>query len=192
MNDLFGRARAAYDLLVARRSALFDLVLAVITTGVEIGQLFDGGTPVVVIPAAVIPVGVIPVVVTVLTGSALLLRRRAPLTVLVTACAGAAVLVPLGYSPGGAPVVVALASLADLRDRRVSVAALVPTALFLLLASISSLPVPVGAWALGSYLQTRRRYTRALEDRAATLERERAQLDQLAAQRERTDRKSVV
>ncbi|MFD0459069.1 hypothetical protein [Streptomyces sp. RK76] len=78
MNDLFGRARAAYDLLVARRSALFDLVLAVITTGVEIGQLFDGGTPVVVIPAAVIPVGVIPVVVTVLTGSALLLRRRAP------------------------------------------------------------------------------------------------------------------
>ncbi|MEU4986352.1 histidine kinase [Streptomyces sp. NPDC021969] len=186
MNGLFGRARAAYDLLVARRSALFDLALAMITTGVEIGLLFDGGTPVVVIPADMIPVGVIPVVVTVLTGSALLLRRRAPLTVLVTACAGAAVLVPLGYSPGGAPVVVALASLADLRDRRVSVAALVPTALFLLLASISSLPVPVGAWALGSYLQTRRRYTRALEDRAATLEREREQLDQLAAQRERT------
>ncbi|MEU3681229.1 histidine kinase dimerization/phosphoacceptor domain-containing protein [Streptomyces sp. NPDC030592] len=95
-------------------------------------------------------------------------------------------LLPLGYSPGGAPVVVALASLADLRERSVSVAALVPTALFLLLASISSLPVPIGAWALGSYLQTRRRYTRALEDRAATLEREREQLDQIAAQRERT------
>ncbi|MFE1205951.1 histidine kinase [Streptomyces sp. NPDC058762] len=95
-------------------------------------------------------------------------------------------LLPLGYSPGGAPVVVALASLADLRERSVSVAALVPTALFLLLASASSLPVPIGAWALGSYLQTRRRYTRALEDRAATLEREREQLDQIAAQRERT------
>ncbi|MFL9655574.1 sensor histidine kinase [Streptomyces sp. PB17] len=176
MNDLFGRARAAYDLLVARRSALFDLVLAVIATGVELGLLFDDGTP----------VAVTPVVVTVLTGSTLLLRRRAPLSVLAAACAGAAALVPLGYSPGGAPVVVALASLADLRDRRVSVAALVPTALFLLLASISSPPVPIGAWALGSYLQTRRRYTRALEDRAATLERERAQLDQLAAQRERT------
>ncbi|MEU8734032.1 histidine kinase [Streptomyces tendae] len=176
MNDLFGRARAAYDLLVARRSALVDLVLAVIATGVELGLLFDDGTP----------VAVIPVVVTVLTGSTLLLRRRAPLSVLAAACAGAAALVPLGYSPGGAPVVVALASLADLRDRRVSVAALVPTALFLLLASISSPPVSIGAWAVGSYLQTRRRYTRALEDRAATLERERAQLDQLAAQRERT------
>ncbi|MFI7396001.1 sensor histidine kinase [Streptomyces tendae] len=176
MNGLFGRVRAAYDLLVARRSALFDLVLAVIATGVELGLLFDDGTP----------VAVTPVVVTVLTGSTLLLRRRAPLSALAAACAGAAALVPLGYSPGGAPVVVALASLADLRDRRVSVAALVPTALFLLLASISSPPVPIGAWALGSYLQTRRRYTRALEDRAATLERERAQLDQLAAQRERT------
>ncbi|MEU5700169.1 sensor histidine kinase [Streptomyces aurantiacus] len=185
MNRLPRWARAAYDLLVARRSALFDLALAVITTGVELGQLFDGETPVGVVRVGVIPVGVVPVVVTVLAGSVLLVRRRAPLAVLIAACAGAAVLVPLGYSPGGAPVVVALASLADLRDRRVSVAALVPTALFLLLASISSLPIPIGAWALGSYLQTRRRYTWALEDRAATLEREREQLDQIAAQRER-------
>ncbi|EHN73899.1 two-component system sensor kinase [Streptomyces coelicoflavus ZG0656] len=176
MNALLRRARAAYDLLVARRSALLDLALAMITTGVEIGLLFDDGTP----------VGPVPVVVTVLAGCGLLVRRRAPLTVLVAACAGAAVLVPLGYYPGGAPVVVALASLADLRERSVSVAALVPTALFLQSASISSLPVSIGAWALGSYLQTRRRYTRALEDRAATLERERGQLDQIAAQRERT------
>ncbi|MFB6753044.1 sensor histidine kinase [Streptomyces sp. NPDC056353] len=176
MNALLRRIRAAYGLAVARRSALFDLALATITTGVEIGLLFDDGTPVAATPIAV----------TVLAGSALLARRRAPLTVLVAACAGAAVLVPLGYSPGGAPVVVALASLADLRERSVSVAALVPTALFLQSASISSLPVSIGAWALGSYLQTRRRYTRALEDRAATLEREREQLDQIAAQRERT------
>ncbi|MET8683151.1 histidine kinase [Streptomyces sp. NPDC004732] len=186
MNRLLGRARAAYGLLVARRSALFDVALAVITTGVELGQLFDGGPPIDVIRVGEIPVDVIPVVVTVLAGAALLLRRRAPLAVLIAACAGAAVLVPLGYSPGGAPVVVALASLADLRERKVSVAALVPTALFLLLASICSLPVSIGAWALGSYLQTRRRYTWALEDRAATLEREREQLDQIAAQRERT------
>lgn len=176
MNRLLRRARAAYDLLVVRRSALFDVALAVVTTGVEIGLLFDDGTT----------VAVIPVVVTVLAGSALLVRRRAPLAVLVVACAGAAVLVPLGWSPGGAPVVVALASLADLRERRVSGIVLVPTALFLLSASISSLPVPIGAWALGSYLQTRRRYTWALEDRAATLEREREQLDEIAAQRERT------
>jgi signal transduction histidine kinase len=162
--------------LVARRPARFDLALAVITTGVELGLLFDDETS----------ISVAPVVVTVLAGTVLLARRRAPLAVLVAACAGAAVLVPLGYSPGGAPVVVALVSLADLRDRRTSGAALVPTALFLLLASISSLPIPIGAWALGSYLQTRRRYTWALEDRAATLEREREQLDLIAAQQERT------
>lgn len=176
MNRLPRRARAAYDLLVARRSALFDLALAVITTGVELGLLFDDGTT----------VGVIPVVVTVLAGSGLLGRRRAPLAVLVATCAGAAVLVPLGYSPGGALVVVALASLAYLRSRTVSVAALVPTALFLLTASITSLASPIGAWVLGSYLQTRRRYTWALEERAATLEREREQLDEIAAQRERS------
>lgn len=176
MNRLLRWPRAVYDLLVAHRSALFDVALALVTTGVELGLLFDDATP----------IGVVPVVVTVLVGCVLLGRRRAPLVVLGAACAGAAVLVPLGYSPGGAPVVVALASLADLRDRRVSAAALVPTALFLLSASISSLPIPIAAWALGSYLQTRRRYTWALEERAATLEREREQLDQLAAQRERT------
>ncbi|MDT0320401.1 sensor histidine kinase [Streptomyces millisiae] len=176
MNRHLRRARAAYGQLVARRSALFDIALAAITTAVELGLLFDDDTR----------VRPTPVVVTVLAGSLLLVRRRAPLAVLVAACAGAAVLVPLGYSPGGALVVVALASLADLRDRRVSGAALVPTTLFLLSASISSPPIPIAAWALGSYLQTRRRYTWALEDRAATLEREREQLDQIAAQRERT------
>ncbi|MFI7276541.1 sensor histidine kinase [Streptomyces sp. NPDC049879] len=158
-----------------RRPALLDAALAAVTTVVETGLLFDDGTR----------VGVLPVAVTVLVGAALLARRRAPLAVLAAACAGAAVLAPLGWSPGGAPVVVALASLADQRDRKVSAAALVPTALFLHLASITSPPVTIAAWGLGSYLQTRRRYTWALEERAATLERERDQLDQLAAQRER-------
>ncbi|GAA4726331.1 sensor histidine kinase [Phytohabitans rumicis] len=176
MNRLARQARAAYDLLVARRTALLDLALAVITAGVELGLLFDDGTP----------VGVVPVVVTVLVGAVLLGRRRAPLAVLAATCAGAALLIPLDYSPGGAPIVVALASLADLRSRRTSVAVLVPTALFLLLASITSLASPIAAWVLGSYLRTRRRYTWALEERAATLEREREQLDQIAAQRERT------
>ncbi|MCT2593515.1 histidine kinase [Streptomyces sp. N2-109] len=175
MNRFLRRARAACDPLVARRSALFDLALAMITTAVELGVFFDSNTR----------VGALPVVVTVLVGAALLGRRRAPMAVLATACAGAAVLVWLGYAPGGGPAVVALASLADLRDRRVSGAVLVPTMLYLELASICSPPLSIGAWALGSYLQTRRRYTRALEDRAATLERERDQLDQIATQRER-------
>ncbi|WP_407565821.1 sensor histidine kinase [Streptomyces sp. 184] len=176
MSRLRRRIRAVYDVLVVHRSALFDVVLALVTTAVEIGLFLDSN----------IRVGVFPLVVTVLTGAVLLARRRAPLPVLLAACAGAAVLVPPGYAPGGAPAVVALASLADLRDRRVSVAVLVPTTLYLELASICSPPITIGAWALGSYLQTRRRYTRALEDRAATLEREREQRDQLAAQRERT------
>lgn len=68
MNALLRRIRAAYGLAVARRSALFDLALATITTGVEIGLLFDDGTP----------VAVTPVVVTVLAGSALLVAAARP------------------------------------------------------------------------------------------------------------------
>ena len=43
----------------------------------------------------------------------------------------------------------------------------------------------VGIWALGAYAQTRRRYTRALEERAAHAEREREQLARIAVHEER-------
>jgi len=168
-------ARAVYHRLMVHRPVLFDVALATVTTGVEIGLLTDGA----------FTVGILPIVLTVVAGAALLLRRRAPLMVLAVTVAAAWISASIAY-PGGAPVLVALASLAESRERRVSVTALVPVALFLMLASISSIPVSIGAWAVGIYIQTRRRYVVALEDRAAHLERESEQLSAIAAQNERT------
>ncbi|MFD0689798.1 sensor histidine kinase [Actinomadura fibrosa] len=159
----------------AHRPVLFDIVLAAAATVVETGLLFNDGTR-----AAPVPIAV-----TVLAGAALLARRRFAVAVTAAAVAAAAVLAAAGYSPGGAPVVVALWSLAETRDRRVSLAVLVPVVVFLTAASVCAPPAPVGAWMLGAYMQTRRRYVRAVEERAATLERERDQLDLIAAQRER-------
>jgi len=106
--------------------------------------------------------------------------------VLAVTVAAAWVSFELGFYPGGAPVLVALASLSEARERRVSVTILVPVALFLLLTDICSIPVSVGAWGVGVFIQTRRRYVAALEERAAHLERESEQLSALAAQNERT------
>jgi signal transduction histidine kinase len=169
-------ARAVYHWLVVRRLVLFDVALAAVTTGVEIELLTDG----------VGSVGVLPIVLTVVAGAALLLRRRAPLTVLAVTVAAAWVSFDSGAYPGGAPVLVALASIAESQERRVSVTALVPVALILMLASISSIPVSIGAWAVGVYIQTRRKYVAALEERAAHLERESEQLSAIVAQNERT------
>ncbi|MEU5881001.1 hypothetical protein [Spirillospora sp. NPDC047279] len=73
--------------------------------------------------------------------------------------------------------------LADLRGRKISAAALVPTALFLLAASITSPPNPdrrLGPRLVPAATPGRWKTT------PPTLEREREQLDQLAAKRERT------
>jgi signal transduction histidine kinase len=43
-----------------------------------------------------------------------------------------------------------------------------------------------GIWALGAYVQTRRRYMRELQERAASAEREREQLARIAVHEERT------
>ncbi|WP_067473578.1 sensor histidine kinase [Actinomadura hibisca] len=168
--------QAVRGLSASRRRALFDIALAVATAVVEVGLLFNDSTQ---------PVP-LPIVVTALSGVALLFRRRFPVTVIAVTVATSAVLVAAGFSPGGAPVVVAVWSLAEARDRRVSLAVLAPVVVFLQVESISSPVPPIGAWMLGVYMQTRRRYVRAVEERAATLEREREQLDLIAAQRERT------
>jgi signal transduction histidine kinase len=52
--------------------------------------------------------------------------------------------------------------------------------------AVAAAPLTVGIWALGAYVQTRRRYTRALEERASQLEPEREQLARMAVQEERT------
>jgi signal transduction histidine kinase len=169
------RIGAVRGQLTPHRRVLFDLALAIATTIVEIGLIFNDSTQ----PAF------LPIAVTVLTGTALLARRRFGMSVTAVTVLAAAVVAAAGYYPGGAPVIVMLWSLAETRDRRVSLAVLVPVVVFLLAESIASPPVPIAAWILGSYTQTRRRYVRAVEERAATLEREREQLDLIAAQRER-------
>ncbi|GAA2119493.1 sensor histidine kinase [Actinomadura napierensis] len=169
------RIRAVRGLRAAHRPVLFDIVLAVAATIVEVGLLFNDGTE-----AAPLPIAV-----TVLTGAALLARRRFGVAVTAVTVASAAVVTAAGYSPGGATAVVALWSLAETRDRRVSLAVLAPVAVFLEADNVCSPPVSIGAWMLGAYMQTRRRYVQAVEERAATLEHEREQLDLIAAQRER-------
>lgn len=173
--NVAARIRAVRGLRAAHRPVLFDIALAAAATVVEVGLLFNDGTEAVPLPIAV----------TVLTGAMLLARRRFGVTVIAVTVASAAALTAAGYSPGGALPVVALWSLAETRDRRVSLAVLAPVAVFLEVDSVSSPPVSIGAWMLGAYMQTRRRYVRAVEERAATLEREREQLDLIAAQRER-------
>jgi len=170
-----GPVRAAHRWLSQRRAAAFDTVVAVVTTGVELGLMFEDASPVRVFPA----------VLAVLGGGTLLVRRHATEAVLAATCAVAAVLTAAGHHPGGAPVLVALYTVAEVRERRASSIALVPTAVFLMAASISAIPVAVGAWGLGVYAQTRRRYTTALEERATQLEREREQSSVIAAHRER-------
>jgi signal transduction histidine kinase len=100
-------------------------------------------------------------------------------------------------------VLIALYSTAAICERSASLAALLPTAVVvtalsiataeagddrssLLLGAVATAPLAVGTWALGAYTQTRRRYTHALEERAAQLEREREQLTRIAIHEERT------
>jgi len=161
---------------LAHRTAVFDTVVAVVTTGVELGLMFEDANPVRPFPA----------VLAVLGGGLLLVRRDAARTVLALTCVAAAVLTVTGHHPGGAPALVALYTVAESRERRSSLIALVPTAVFLMVASILVIPIAVCAWGLGVYAQTRRRYTMALEERAAQLEREGEQLSVIAAHRERT------
>jgi signal transduction histidine kinase len=165
------------DAVVRRRAVLLDVAVAAVTTGIEIGLLVDGW------PGWTATA----VVLSVLTGATLVLRRRSPLAVLAATLAGTAVVVAVsgGGFPGGAPVVVALFTVAERRDRWTAVAVLVPAAVLLQVWAVAQPAVSVIAVIAGAYLQTRRRYTAALEERAAQLEREREQLNLIAAQRER-------
>lgn len=167
--------RPAARWLLARRAGALDILVALVTTGIEFGLLTDG-SPRVTVTA---------VLLTVLSGAILALRRRAPLLVVAGTVVLAAVLAAIGAYPGGAPVMVAVFTIAERREWRLSVAALVPTMVAMQLGSVASPPVTIGAWALGAYAQTRRRYMAGLEERAADLERERDQLSQIAAQAER-------
>jgi signal transduction histidine kinase len=175
-----------------RRSLAFDVMLAVAATAVELAQVLStGGVPTVLV-----------VILVAVAGAALVFRRKAPLAVLATTLATAAAVVALGGDGAGATILLALYTTAATCELRVSLAALAPT--LAVVATLSAATAGVegrdtsvvdgaiiatvltaGIWALGAYVQTRRRYLRELEKRAASAERERDQLARIAVHEER-------
>jgi signal transduction histidine kinase len=175
-----------------RRSWAFDTALALLATGLELASV-TGASGTASVPA---------IVLAVVGGGALVLRRSAPLEVLATSLAAGAAIVALGDEPAGITAGIGLYTTAAVCERRVSLAALVPTAAIAAALSAAtadaegrqaSAPfgatvavlLAVGIWGLGAYAQTRRRYTRELEQRAAQAEREREQLARIAVHEER-------
>jgi len=173
---------------LGRRSRAFDIALALIVTGLELTLVGDGGGRAVVLVAV--------------AGGVLVLRRSAPLAVLATTVVAMAAFVAVGGEPTGLSTGIGLYTTAALCERRVSLAALVPTAGIAAILSAATADtegrqasatfgatvavlLAAGIWGLGAYAQMRRRYTRALQQRAAQAEREREQLARIAAHEER-------
>jgi signal transduction histidine kinase len=175
-----------------RRSFVFDFALALLATAAELAQMIGAtGTP----RASAL-------VLAVAAGGALVLRRHMPLAVLATTLAATVAIVALGDDPSGATVLIALYTTAALCELRVSLLALAATATTAATLSALTVDAPgreasatagaiiaaglsVGIWALGAYAQTRRRYVRELQERAASAEREREQLGRIAVHEER-------
>ena len=175
-----------------RRSWAFDGALALLATGLELASVTGArGT-------ASVPV----IVLAVVGGGALVLRRSAPLAVLATTVAAGAAIVAVGGEPAGLTAGIGLYTTAAMCELRVSLAALVPTAAIAAALSAATADaegrqasatfgatvavlLAVGIWGLGALAQTRRRYTRALKERAAQAEREREQLARIAVHEER-------
>jgi signal transduction histidine kinase len=176
---------------LSRRSWGFDVGLALLATGAELALLLDDGTA-----------SSVALALTGVGGGAVALRRRAPLAVLAATLAAVVAIVAVGETPGGITVLIALYTTAAICERSVSLAALLPTAVVVtavsvvtaedghpssvVVGAVAAAPLTAGIWGLGAYAQTRRRYTQALEERAAQLEREREQLALIAVQEERT------
>jgi signal transduction histidine kinase len=175
-----------------RRSFAFDVALALLAIGAELASVLEAGGP------ASVPA----IVLAAVAGGALVLRRSAPLAVLVTTLAAGVMVVALGEEPAGVAAGIALYTTAAMCELRVSLAALVPTAAIAAGGSAATADAEgrtasasfgaivagllfVGIWALGAYVQTRRRYARALEERAAHAEREREQLARIAIHEQR-------
>jgi signal transduction histidine kinase len=175
-----------------RRSLVFDLGLALLATAAELAQVI-GATGMPQASALVLAV---------VAGGALALRRSAPLAVLATTVAATVAIAALGDDPSGVAAAIALYTTAALCDLRVSLVALALTAATgaTLSAAVAEAPgretsatsgaiivvvLTVGIWGLGAYAQTRRRYVRELQERAAATEREREQLGRIAVHEER-------
>jgi signal transduction histidine kinase len=173
------------------RSRAFDVLLALLATCAELALLLDDGSA-----------SVTAILFTVAAGVALALRRAAPLIVLAVTLAAATAIVAIDEAPAGVSVLIALYTVGAHLERRVSLAALVPTAAIvtalsavapggdrrasLMVGALAAAPLSIGIWGLGAYVQTRRQYSRELEARASRLERERDQLARIAVYEERT------
>jgi signal transduction histidine kinase len=175
-----------------RRAIAIDVTLALVATATEVGQVIGApGAP--SVPALVLAV---------VAGGALVLRRAAPLAVLATTVAAGVAVVALGEDPAGLALLIALYTTAALCEPRVSLGALAPTVVTVAVLSVATADAPgrqtsatfgaiiavglsVGVWGLGAYAQTRRRYVRELQERAASAEREREQLARIAVHEER-------
>ncbi len=191
MSDL-DRARLGERRPRGRRSFAFDLALALLAAAAELAQII-GATGAPAAPSLALAV---------VAGGALVLRRRAPVAVLATILAAGVAIEALGDDPSGLSMLIALYTTAAYCELRVSLAALVLTAATAATLSAVTVDAPgrqtsatfgaiiaaaltIGAWALGAYAQTRRRYLRELQERAASAEREREQLARIAVHEER-------
>ena len=169
------------------RSWAFDVAVALAAAGFEVAQVysFDRTPPVMAVCLAVV------------AGGALVLRRRAPLQVLAVSVAAVVGIAIAGVSPAGVGPLVALYTVAVTQERGISLAAVAVGATVATLVPlvgpsenqvfdpIAAFVCSVGAWGVGIYVETRRRYRRELRERAAYLEREQEQLARIAAHEER-------
>jgi signal transduction histidine kinase len=172
---------------VGRRGWALDVLLALGATVIEVGQVFDyDDSP---------PLGA--VVLAVVSGAVLVPRRREPLYSFGLSLAALVGIALAGVSPAGLAPLIGLYTVATVCERRVSLIALGLTVLVAVAATllvpsgdrffdpIAAAACSLGAWGLGIYVETRRKYRRELERRAAFLEREREQSARLAAHEER-------
>ncbi len=171
-----------------RRSTVFDgaIAFALVALDVTAATSRDAVTP-----AAL--------TVIVLTGLPLALRRVVPLPVLAVTMIGRISAPLLGGEVLGLTVLVAVYTTAVLCERRVSLAALAPTAIVSaaidasgagsasvgVAVGVASAALTVAAWSVGAYVQTQRRFVRTLEERALAAEREREQLAVIAVHEQR-------
>jgi signal transduction histidine kinase len=172
---------------MGRRAWALDALLAMGAAALEVSQTFESGRS----PP------VVAVVLAFVAGAVLVLRRRDPLPTLAVSLVAVLGVAIAGTTPLAAAPLIGLYTVASLCERRVSLAALVLT---VLASVVTTLVVPSGdqlfdpilavacslaAWGLGGYVETRRKYRRELERRAAFIERDRQQLTRLAAHEER-------
>jgi signal transduction histidine kinase len=138
-----------------------DLAFALIATVVEFAMLIDGSDGV-----SALGLGL-----TAIACGALIVRRSAPLLVLAVTIAAELGVVAAGDYPGGAPILLALFTVADQLSWPIAFAALVPSVLALALGDMVS-PAPVFAvFGVGAAVRARRQELAAGERMAVQRER---------------------